>query len=271
VNLFNVFQPIANVMHQVLLFFFGLTHDFTLAIILLTLSVKLILHPLTRVQLRSMRAMQVLTPHIETLRRKHKDDPKALNQEMMALYRAHNVNPMMGCLPMILQLPVLWGLFRLLYQKNVFGDATLFGIPWLRLDDIPNRMVGQIPSHPYLALVLLLPLLVAGTTWWQQRMNMTDPQQARMFMFMPLMIGYFGMLYPVGLSMYWIVSTLAGIAEYIIVVGRPHPMAAAPPKSQAQPAMQAPKARADTPLKSVAADGSGSPSLPSAKKGAKRK
>ena len=81
--------------------------------------------------------------------------------------------------------------------------------------------------------MLVFPLVVAVTTWLQQRMSVTDPQQAKLFVFMPIMVGYFGTLYPVGLSIYWIVSTCAYILEYLIVVGRPHPMAAAPPKSQA--------------------------------------
>ncbi len=230
----DVLKPITEALHGVLQFFYSFTHDYTLSIVLMTLLVKLILHPLTRIQLRSMKAMQTLAPHMEILKRKHKDDPKTLNQEMMALYRAHNVNPMMGCLPMLIQMPVLWGLFRLLYTKNLFGDATVDGLPWLRLDEIPslNRVMEGFAAHPEHLLLLLIPLLVALSTWYQQRMSMTDPQQARMFMFMPVMIGYFATLYPIGLSIYWIVSTLAYIAEYYLVVGKPHPMASAPPKSQ---------------------------------------
>jgi len=228
-------QPIIDALHGVLVFFYRSTHDYTVAIVLMTLLVKVVLHPLTRIQLKSMKAMQVLQPHMEALRRKHKEDPKTLNQEMMALYRAHNVNPMMGCLPMLVQMPVLWALFQLLYKKDLFAGASVLGIPWLRLDDIPslNRVMAEAAAHPERLLLLLLPVLVGASTWWQQRMSVTDPQQARMFVFMPIMIGYFATLYPIGLSIYWIVSTVAYIGEYFLVVGRPHPMAAAPPKSQA--------------------------------------
>lgn len=224
---------------------YGFTHDYTLSVILLTLIVKAVIHPLTRVQLRSMKAMQVLTPHMEQLRRKHKDDPKALNQEMMALYRAHNVNPMMGCLPMIVQLPVLWGLFALLSNRALFGNATVLGMPWLGMADRPMQFVlHALPAHPIYLLALLFPLLVGGTTWYQQKMSMTDPTQAKLFVFMPIMFGYFALNYAVGLSIYWTVSTAAYIAEYYLVVGRPHPMVSAPPKSQAlaqsRPAVAAP-------------------------------
>lgn len=227
-------NPFVPLLGDVLAALFRFTRDYTLSVVLLTLIVKAVIHPLTRVQLRSMKAMQVLTPHMEALRRKHKEDPKALNQEMMALYRAHNVNPMMGCLPMVVQLPVLWGLFALLSNSALFGNATVIGMPWLGMAERPmGRVLQALPQHhPIYLLALIFPMLVGLTTWYQQRMTVTDPTQARMFVFMPIMFGYFALNYAVGLSIYWIVSTAAYIAEYYLVVGRPHPMVTAPPKSQ---------------------------------------
>ncbi|HLW48051.1 MAG TPA: YidC/Oxa1 family membrane protein insertase [bacterium] len=232
--MFKLLGPIINVLAAVLAALHGFTHDYTLSIVLLTLIVKAVIHPLTRVQLRSMKAMQVLTPHMEVLRRKHKEDPKTLNQEMMALYRAHNVNPMMGCLPMLVQMPVLWGLFSLLSRRDLFGTATVIGMPWLGMAERPmGRVLQALPQHhPVYLLALIFPLLVGLTTWYQQKMSVTDPTQARMFVFMPIMFGYFALNYAVGLSIYWIVSTAAYIGEYFLVVGRPHPMVTAPPKSQ---------------------------------------
>lgn len=267
----SILNPITAALHSLLTFFYGFTHDYALAVVLMTLVIKAILHPLTRVQLRSMKAMQVLAPHMEALKRKYKDDPKTLNQEMMALYRAHNVNPMMGCLPMVIQLPVLWALFRLLYTRGLFGNATMFGVSWLRLDAIPKDLYTRIPSHPELLTIFVIPVLVAASTWWQQRMSVTDPQQARMFVFMPIMVGYFAMLYPVGLSIYWIVSTLAYIGEYFLVVGRPHPMASAPPKSQqTQPAGDGPKSQAANGAKARPRAGGRQAPLPPGKRGARR-
>jgi YidC/Oxa1 family membrane protein insertase len=231
---------------------YHLTHDYTLSIILLTLIVKAVIHPLTRVQLRSMKAMQVLTPHMAELRRKHKDDPKALNQEMMALYRAHSVNPMMGCLPMIVQLPVLWGLFALLSNSKLFGNATVIGLPWLGMADRPMQFVLKaLPDHTAYLFALIFPILVGATTWYQQKMSMTDPAQAKMFVFMPIMFGYFALNYAVGLSIYWIVSTAAYIGEYFLVVGPPSPMVSAPPKSQAVAQSRAGAAQADSPPAAV--------------------
>ncbi len=228
-------SPIVNALHGLLNFFYGYTHDLALAIVLMTLVVKLVLHPLTRVQLRSMKAMQVLGPHIKALQQKYKDDRQGLQAATMALYRAHNVNPFGGCLPILVQMPILFALTRLLfYTKNLFTNATLFGIPSLRLDEVPSRMLGQFTTHPLTLVVLIFPLLVAATTWYQQRLTVTDPSQAQMLILMPIMIGYFAMLYPLGLSIYWVVNTVAYIGEYFLVVGRPNPMASAPPKSQTQ-------------------------------------
>lgn len=228
-----VLNPIIHVLTGVLTGLYRLTHDYTISIVLLTLLVKAVIHPLTRVQLRSMKAMQTLAPHTEVLRRKHKDDPKTLNQEMMALYRAHNVNPMMGCLPMIVQMPVLWGLFRMLSQRDLFGNATVLGMPWLGMADRPMTYVLRAAGHPLYLLALIFPVLVGLTTWYQQRMSVTDPTQAKLFVFMPIMFGYFALNYAVGLSIYWTVSTAAYIGEYFLVVGPPHPKVAAPTKSQA--------------------------------------
>ena len=255
--MFKLLDPIINILAAVLAALHGFTHDYTLSIVLLTLIVKAVIHPLTRVQLRSMKAMQVLTPHMAELRRKHKDDPKTLNQEMMALYRAHSVNPMMGCLPMLVQMPVLWGLFSLLSRRDLFGNATVIGMPWLGMAEQPMKYVlAALPNHPVYLLAVVFPVLVGLTTWYQQKMSVTDPAQAKLFVFMPIMFGYFALNYAVGLSIYWIVSTAAYVGEYLLVVGRPHPMVSAPPKSQAVAQSRVPS--------------QGTPAQPAGKSGSRR-
>lgn len=230
-----LFEAISRTLRSVLEFFYGFTHDYTLAIVFLTIVVKAALHPLTRTQLKSMKGMQMVAPHVEALRRKYKEDPRMLNQEIMKLYRAHNLNPMMGCLPMLVQMPVFIALWRLLYTKGLFGNATVFNIPWMRLDYVPNlgTMFSQVAGgHPEWLLLLVFPILVGATMWFQQRLTITDPQQARMFVLMPIMMGYFATIYPIGVSIYMIVSTALYVVEYLWVVGRPHPMISAPPRSQ---------------------------------------
>jgi YidC/Oxa1 family membrane protein insertase len=264
----RLFDTITQALRGTLQFFYGFGHDYTLAIILLTLAVKLVLHPLTRTQLKSMKGMQVVAPHVEALRRKYKEDPRTLNQEIMKLYKAHNLNPAMGCLPMLVQMPVFIALWRLLYQKGLFGNAAVFGIPWMRLDQAPSltEILNAVSTgHPEQLLLFVFPVLVGGTMYFQQRMTITDPQQARMFILMPIMMGYFAFIYPIGVSIYMIVSTLAYIGEYLLVVGRPHPMIAAPPKSQtlAQPVQDD--------KRPAVQNNAQSPSVSKGKKGAKRR
>lgn len=230
----QIINPIAEVLAQILRLLFSLTGSYGLAIILLTVFIKVVLHPLTRKQLRSMKEMQYLAPQVQALREKYRDNPQQMNVEMMNLYRAHNVNPFGGCLPLVLQIPILWGLFAVLRRQDIFGDAKFLGIP---LNDAPHVFpLWTAPAfqHPVL---LIFPLLVGVATYFQQRMSVTDPAQARMFIFMPVMVAYFATLYPVGLSIYWIVSTLASILEFYIVVGRFTPPAPAAPVSAEKPAV----------------------------------
>lgn len=221
-----MFEAIVTLLQAVLQAFHGVTQNYVVAIVLLTIAIKLVLHPLTRKQLGSMKAMQALAPQIEVLRRKHKQDPKQLNVEVMNLYRAHKVNPLGGCLPLLLQLPVLYALFALLRKPGLFGGERLFGLP---LEAHPWPVQVYL-DHP---LLILIPVLSGVTTYYQQRMSITDPQQARMFIFMPFLIAWFSTQFPLGLSVYWISSTVAYIVEYFIVVGPPRPVKVAPPRQPA--------------------------------------
>jgi len=220
-----VIAAIANVLVQILNVFHGWIGSYGLAIILLTLVIRLTLHPLTRKSLKSMKAMQALAPQMAVLREKYRDDPRAMNTEMMNLYRANSVNPFSGCLPQLVQLPVLYALFAALRRPDLFGGESFLG---LALDKAPCAhlsgacLIG-LASQP---VVLVIVLLVGLTTYLQQRMSITDPQQARMFLFMPVMVAYFALNFQIALSIYWIVSTLVYMLEYFIVVGRPGPVPA---------------------------------------------
>jgi len=220
-----VIAAIANVLVQILNVFHRWIGSYGLAIILLTLVIRLTLHPLTRKSLKSMKAMQALAPQMAVLREKYRDDPRAMNTEMMNLYRANSVNPFSGCLPQLVQLPVLYALFAALRRPDLFGGESFLG---LALDKAPCAhlsgacLIG-LASQP---VVLAIVLLVGLTTYLQQRMSITDPQQARMFLFMPVMVAYFALNFQIALSIYWIVSTLVYMLEYFIVVGRPGPVPA---------------------------------------------
>jgi len=220
------FAAIVGFLVTILRVFFDWTGSYGLAIILLTLAVKLVLHPLTRRQLRSMKEMQHLAPQMAALREKYQGEPQRMNAEIMNLYRQHNVNPFGGCLPMLVQLPILWALFAV-FREPIFNGASFLGVP---LDVVPS--FGAIAANP---LLLVWPVLVAVSTYLQQRMSITDPQQARMFLIMPVMVAYFATVVPVAMSVYWVTSTLAYVLEYYVVVGRLTPPAPAAPVSAAKP------------------------------------
>jgi YidC/Oxa1 family membrane protein insertase len=224
-----VLDPIVKVLASALQVLHGLSGSYLLAIVLLTAGIRLVLHPLTRKSLKATKAMQLLAPQMQVLRRKYKDDPRQLNIEVMNLYRANKVNPLGGCLPQLVQLPILFALYAMLRQVG-FGGETLFGIPLGNAPTFPRDFV----THPLLALI---PLLIALTTYWQQAMlssvSMTDPQQARtMLIIMPLMLTWFSVKFPIGLSVYWIASTVLYVVEYYIVVGPPKGGREAPPREQ---------------------------------------
>lgn len=220
------FQAIVDLLAAVLVALRGLTGSYGIAVILLTVAIRLVLHPLTRKQLKSMKAMQALAPQITALREKYAHDQQTLNMEVMNLYRANNVNPFGGCLPVVVQLPLLYALFAVFRRQGLFNGATFLGLP---LDLVISRssffsaqfwaeLVQGIARYP---LMLVIFVLVGVTTYLQQRMSITDPQQARAFVFMPVLFTLFSPSFPLALSLYWIVSTLASIAEYRIVVGAP--------------------------------------------------
>lgn len=206
--------PITDLLGRLLTALDAVTGNMGLAIILLTIIIRVVLHPLSRVSLKSMKRMQALAPQMAVLRRKHKDDSKQANIEVMNLMRSEGVNPLGGCLPMLIQFPVLIALFNLLRPGRGFLEGeTFLGIP---LSIIPS--FEKISHDP---ILLIFPVLVGVTTYFQSRLSMTDPQQARLFIFMPFFIAYTATLFPVGMSLYWIVSTLTYILEYYIIVGRP--------------------------------------------------
>lgn len=234
--MFEWFNAIVSALNHAMQFFYGITGSYGWAIIALTLAMKLLLHPLTRKQLRSMRDMQKLQPHLKSLQAKYKDDPQRLNREMMDLYRAHRVNPFGGCFPMLLQMPVLFALFKVLNDPTHFvgpDGAKLGVVPFGPWDLLVHPMTALLrPGELGLGALIAyasVPILIGASTYIQQRISITDPQQARIFIFMPFLIGYFSLNFAVGLSLYWFVSTVAYIGEYLLVAGLPRKAAAVAP------------------------------------------
>lgn len=191
-----------------------LTGSVGLAIILLTVIVRLIFHPLSRYGFKAIKKMQSLAPQMAVLRQKYREEPQRANLEIMNLYRSSGVNPLGGCLPSLVQIPVMFALWRVLSQGGRFQGQAFLGIP-LDAKLWPLALIAQNP------VLVLFPVLIAVTTYLQQRMSITDPQQARILVFMPILFAYFSFQFPVGVSIYWIASTVVGIIEYYLVLGPP--------------------------------------------------
>ncbi len=198
--------------------------SFGIAIIIFTIIVRLILFPLSVTSLRSSRRMQLLSPRLKELQKQHKGDRQAMAQAQMELYKVHGVNPLMGCLPQLAQLPVLFALYWAII--GVTRDSANLEMAFLWISDLAQPDVWLPPG---IELPFGLPgafALTAGATQWVvQRMMMnrmtTDPQQQmiqNVMQFMPIMIVFFAMQFPAGLALYWVVSNIFSVGQQWIIM-----------------------------------------------------
>jgi len=204
---FGMFWFIAIPLLHALRFLHGVTGNYGVAIIVLTTLVKVATIPLTQTTFRNMREMQKIQPQMAKLRERFKDDQVALQKEMMELYRRHRLNPLTGCLPMLLQLPIFVGLYNTLSHAIELRHAP-FAL-WIRDLSAPDRlMIGGIG-------VPVLTLLMGASMFLQQWLTpqQGDPTQQRMMMFMPLVFTFMFINFPAGLVLYWLVNNLLTIAQ----------------------------------------------------------
>jgi len=198
-------MPILWVMHR----FYAYTHNYGVAIILLTVITKVLFFPLTIKSMTSMKAMQALQPQINAIRSKYKSDPQRMQQETMALYRTHKVNPLGGCLPMVVQVPIFYALYVSLsvsveLQNQPFiCFGRLFGVELWICD-----LAAHDPTY-------VLPLLMGASMFIQQKLTpvMGDPRQAKMMLFMPIIFTFMFLNLPSGLVLYWTLSNVLQIAQ----------------------------------------------------------
>ncbi len=185
----------------VLKFIYQYVHNYGVAIIILTIFVKLLFWPLGNISYKSMKEMQKLQPQMKTLRDKHKDDKAKMQQETMALYKRHKVNPMSGCFPMVIQLPVFFGLYRaLLYSIELRHSPLFFWIQDLSAKD------------PY----YITPIVMGATMFLQQRMSPTpggNEMQAKLMMWMPVVFTFLFLSFPSGLVIYWLCNNILSIGQ----------------------------------------------------------
>ncbi|HLJ63281.1 MAG TPA: membrane protein insertase YidC [Stellaceae bacterium] len=216
-----------------LVFFHHLLGNFGLAILLLTVIIKLVFFPLANKSYRAMSKMKLLQPEMAKLRELYGEDKAKLNQEMMALYKRVGANPMAGCLPMVIQIPVFFSLYKVLYVTIEMRHAPFYG--WIHDLSAPDptsfaNLFGLIPfTPPSLLMIGAWPLIMGATMFLQQKLSpqMADPVQARMFMFLPLIFTYMLAQFPAGLVIYWAWNNLLSITQQWVIMRRAAPAVAA--------------------------------------------
>jgi YidC/Oxa1 family membrane protein insertase len=253
--MFTLFHELLALMGRGLSFFYDLIPSYGLAIILLTVAVRLVMLPLTIKQTRSMQEMQKLQPEVKRLQAKYKGgDRQKMNEEMMKLYKEHKVNPLGGCLPLLLQLPIFLALYRVfagcgahnvkvcptgsvgtkylpagsaLTKAINAGKAGFLGMNLGLAPMAALRAAGSFPGSilhvlPYFLLILLMVF----TTWYQQKQiqAVSTGQQAQqmqmMGKIMPLLLGVFSLNLPAGVSIYWVASNIWTIAQQRFILGK---------------------------------------------------
>jgi len=207
-------------------YFFKITGNFGIAIILITACIRLAFFPLANYSFRSMAKMKVLQPEMTRLKELHKEDKMKLQQEMMALYKKEKVNPLSGCLPIFIQIPFFFAIYKMLFVTIEMRHQPFFG--WIK--DLSERdptsifnLFGLIPwDPPSFLLIGAWPVAMGVTMFLQQKLNPTppDPVQAKIFMFFPLFLTVILAPFPSGLVIYWTINNVLTMAQQYVIMKR---------------------------------------------------
>lgn len=205
---FGWFDWMAKPFLVVLNFFERYIGNYGIAIIVLTVIIKILFYPLTKKSLHSMRDMQRMQPQMAALKEKYKDDKQKMNKELMELYKRHKINPVGGCLPMVLQIPVFIALYEVLYVAIELRHAPFF----LWITDLSAK-------DPY----YITPILMGATMFLQQKMTPTsvDPAQQKIMMLMPIVFTFMFLSFPAGLVLYWLVNNVLSIGQQYFIYKTP--------------------------------------------------
>lgn len=246
--------PITNILIAIykILISVHLPYALGFSIIILTILIRFALYPFTKSQIKVSKKMQELSPHLSRLKEKHKNDSKRLQQETMQLYKDHGVNPAAGCLPVLIQIPIIWGLYMVLQQvvglkteavvsqinAIVYADFLKLNNGWdpyffgVKLGQNPSELFSQVGP-----VILLIPLLTGVFQFIQSKMLMVKPAapsnqnnmekkddfasafQTQSTYIFPVMIGFFSYTFPLGISLYWNTFTIFGILQQYKIQG----------------------------------------------------
>lgn len=228
---FGIFGIVSKTLLNAMNLFRSWFNSYAWAIVVLTLVIKTLMWPLQNKATNSMKKMQLLQPKMTELREKYKDDPTRMNTELMRLYKEYNINPMSGCIPLLIQIPIFFGFYNMLGKAVELRNSKFFWVDDLSQPDTVAHLLG-IPINP-------LPLLMAATMFWQMAISPKsgDPVQQRVFMFMPLIFIFFCYNFASALALYWTVQNLFSIVQLYVTRNQ-----AAPELQKAAPANKKPRA-----------------------------
>lgn len=209
---FGWFDIIAKPLLALLNFLYGFVGNYGVAIIIVTILTKIVFFPLAQKSYKSMKQMQKLQPQITKIREKYKHDKQRMNQEVMQLYKTYKVNPMGGCLPMLVQIPVFIAFYKVLGASIELRHAPF--MLWINDLSAPDRLMPDL-GLPYVGGIPVLTLLMGASMFIQQKMTPTmgDPTQAKMMLLMPIVFTVMFINFPSGLVLYWLVQNILGIAQ----------------------------------------------------------
>ena len=223
---FGWFYFLTKPLFYALHFLSTLFQNFGIGIIILTLCIRVILFPLANKSFKSMNSMRILTPEIKRIRERYKDDRTKMNQEMFALYREKKINPAAGCLPILIQIPIFFALYKVLFVSIEMRQAPFFG--WIKDLSAPDptslfNLFGLIPwDTPAFLTIGIWPLLMGLTMYLQQKINPPppDPIQAKIFMMLPFIFTFLLATFPSGMVVYWTVNNILSIGQQYILLKR---------------------------------------------------
>ncbi len=235
----NIWSAFVGLLEQLLLFFSSLTGNMALGIVLFTIAARLVILPLTITSLRSSRRMQEVQPILKEIQRKYGKDPQRLQEETLRVYREHKINPVGGCLPLLLQLPIFFGVYQAVYhlmvpEQRIYLSAgaaemlqddrlaQILAAPFFGMDlGMPAFGANGFAGLPY----LILPILSIVLQLVQQLMatpRVMDPQQKafmQAMLIMPFVFGYIAFTFPTGAVLYWVVSSVVGVIQQYFTSG----------------------------------------------------
>jgi YidC/Oxa1 family membrane protein insertase len=211
---YGFFHGIGKILFDGLKIMYNLTHNYGVAIILLSLLISIIMFPLTRKSLQSMKEMQKIQPETELIRKQFSDNPQKMNKEIMELYKRHKINPLGGCLPMFLQIPIFFSLYQVLLRSVELKGSAFLWIRDLAEPDAAFQLPPAMWGLPVIgASVNILPILMAIAMVFQQKLSQgggkqLSEQQRIMALIMPVMFGMIFYNMPSGLVLYWFTNTV---------------------------------------------------------------